>query len=229
MALAGTVAVARGWAADPPATDDPRQAVVLAVDGKAFVVSEAGQQRPLKRGERLPQGAVVRTDASGNVDLYFRQIGTVFRLMPGTKLQLDRMEKHMKDGVLVKETIVSLQEGRMLACVRVLVPDSRFEVHTPTTVFAVPAAGVGRYDLRVDGTVIVGKRSRLALRALDAKDQSRTNLVSPGQRYDRGRNQVMEADPATLSDLLTQFDEMQLISDALTPPPQPNELPRAKK
>jgi hypothetical protein len=108
------------------------------------------------------------------------------------------LDKYAKDGVILKETSVALREGRLLCVVRLLVPESKFEVRTPATVFQMPAAGIGRYDIRADGTVIVGKKSRVPLKALSIAPVAKTNLVSPGQRLDKQGGTEQFLDPPRL-------------------------------
>ncbi|MEW6159295.1 MAG: hypothetical protein AB1813_17860 [Verrucomicrobiota bacterium] len=202
---------------------DPRVAVILDFEGAAQSKEANASWSEIKRGQILPVGSVVKTGSQGKVDLYFRQIGTIIRLMPQTELTLEKLHKEMKNGVLVKETVLDMKSGRILAVVRVLVEDSKVEIKTPACSYLMPTAGVGRYDIRSDGTALVGKKSRLSLKALAG---GKATTVEPGQKFSSKTAKVEQIDTKTLQELLGQMDELQAIATALTPPPRPEELPK---
>jgi hypothetical protein len=202
-----------------------RLAIVLAVKGDATYTVGTVQDAKIRPGLSLPEGARIVTSRRGTVDLYFRQIGTFFRLTPNTDLTLEKLDKRFTDGVVIKETVARLDKGRILTRARVLVPDSVFEVKTKSLVFSVPDAGVGRYDIRANGTVVVGKKSQLPLHVVDVPAGG-TNVVSPSQTFDSKDHRAEMAKPEALDELMRELTELDDLAEALTPPPRPEELPK---
>jgi hypothetical protein len=207
---------------------DKRQALVLAVDGKAYYSVGTVKRAPLRPGLTLPEGSTLVSEKGATVDIYFRQIGSIFRMMPKTTLTLEALDKHLKNGKLVKETVVRLDRGRILTRARVLLPESRFEIKTPKAIFSVPEPGYGRYDIRADGTALVGRRSKVPLRVVDAKT-SKTNLIAPRQIMLGIGGVITNAEDKAFAEISPQLDELQALADSLTPMPTPQELPDGEK
>src|SRR5258708_33437803 len=62
------------------------QAVVLWASGKATFSEDGKDFKKLKVGDVLTQGAIVRTDSGSHLDLYFRRMGIMGRVSPGSEL-----------------------------------------------------------------------------------------------------------------------------------------------
>jgi hypothetical protein len=198
-----------------------RFAIVISMEGKGFYSAPGGGEGKLRPGLSLPEGAKLWTE-SGTAQVYFRQIGSIIKLLPDTQVSLEKLDKHLKDGYMIKETVLGLNRGRILTRARVLLPESRFEVHTPVSTFSVPDVGYARYDIRADGTAIVGKKSKLGLRAITG---GKTNQVMPGTLVARD-GKTNRVDNKVLEQISPQLDELEELADSLTPPPGPQDAPK---
>lgn len=205
------------------AQTDPRNnryAIVISLDGKCYYSTPGIPKAELSAGLSLPQGAKVWTEKGGTAELYFRQIASIFKMMPNTEVVLEKLDKRMKDGYLVKETVIALNKGRILTRARVLLPESRFEVRTPFSTISVPDVGYARYDIRADGTMVVGKKSKLPARVVTG---SSTNQVMPATII--GKNgKTNRVDQKVLEEITPQLDQLEALADVLTPPPGPQEV-----
>lgn len=195
---------------------------VIAVTGKATATRADGTIADVRVGDEFPAGTVIKTGADGSVDLFFRRIGTMFQMQTNTSLSLDKLEMEMKGGKLVKRTELSLKEGSLLGCVRVLIPESKMLVRTPKVSFHVPGTGMGRFEFWADGSVLVGRRSKLSVVA-DVSGEP--TAISPGQYFSSKATNVIAANPALLEGFSKRMDALQATAIQLTPPPTPEELP----
>lgn len=193
-----------------------RLAVITAVEGEVYYSAAGVEKAPVRRGLTLAQGAKVWTER-GTVELFFRQIGSMTKLMPQSELSLEKLDKRPTNGVVAKETVLSLTKGRVLARARVLLPESMYQIRTPKTTFVVPEIGSGRFDIRADGTALVGIRSKIPL---GIYAEGKTNLISPGQMVEGpGPVKLKAVDAKTLEELKPQFDELEALAELLAAPP----------
>ena len=207
---------------------DPRTVVVLAIEGKAFYGGPGEEaNKPLRAGQVLYEGATVRAGRRSKVDLFLRQIGTTIRLMPVTLVEFDKLEKSLNEGVVVKNTQIHLQRGEIYCYVRVLVPQSKFEVRNRIGLATVPGAGQGRYRIGADGTFYAGQKSPQPLRVTQVNDAT-AYIVKPGEVYRLETKKVAPMKASELEDMLHNLDELQSLATNLTHTPAPTELPKAR-
>lgn len=195
---------------------------VIAVTGKATATKADGTIAEVHLGDEFPAGTVIKTAADGSVDLFFRRIGTMFQIQTNTSVTLDKLEMEMKGGKLLKRTELSLKEGSLLGCVRVLIPESKVLIRTPKTSFHVPGTGMGRFEFWADGSVLVGRRSKLSV---VADISGEPTAVSPGQYFSAKATNVVAANPSLWEGFSKKMDALQATAIQLTPPPTPEELP----
>jgi hypothetical protein len=207
---------------------DPRRAVVPMLEGKADCVL-GGVVKPVEVGMLIPPGATLKTGKKSELVLFFRQIGTMVRLRQQTTVVLEKMNKYVKDNVLLKETVLDLTGGEMKCVVRVLVDESLFAIKIPGHLAKFDGAGTGRFDLNAKGSVLVGKRSERPLRISGASVGGDGLLVVPGHSYSTTTGKTAEVSERVLAQLRPQLDHLEKLAKALTPPPKPEELPRSKR
>ncbi len=206
---------------------DARIAVVLMVQGRqASFTADGSKPQELKVGQMLPPGSVVITGKKTEAVIFFRQIGTMVRLRSQSTLTLEKMTKYLKDGLLLKETVLNLQAGELMCVVRVLVEESKFAVKIPGYIASFYGAGVGRYDIQARGKILVGKKSENTLKVATMDAPTKICLLQPGQSLDPKNMKAEAADQQSLSVLTREFDELHALAVGLTPPPRPEELPR---
>lgn len=199
-----------------------RAAKVIALTGKATALKADGSSVPLKVGDEFPAGSTLKTEENATVDLFFRRIGSIVELEPGTTLKIDKLEMEMKNGKLVKRTELSLKEGGVYACVRVMIPDSKIMVRTPKTVFHVPGTGMGRFQFGADGSALVGRRSKLTL---IADTSGELDAVQPGQLFNPKTTNAVTANPSFFEKFTVRMDALQKTASELTPPPVAEDMP----
>jgi len=195
---------------------------VIAVTGKATATKPDGSKTEIKVGDELTAGTELKTENEATVNLFFRRIGTIVQVQTNSVVSLDKLEAEMKDGKLVKRTELSVKQGRILSCVRMLIPESKVIVRTPKVVFHAPGTGMGRFQFSADGSAIVGRRSALTLVA-DAGGELVT--VMPGQTFDGKSTHAVQVNPAYLEQFVKTMDVLQETARGLTPPPAPEDLP----
>lgn len=107
---------------------------------------------PLQVGAVLEQGATIKTDSMGVVDLYMGKNGPLVRMTPATTLALSTLTSEAGAGETVVNTELGLSTGRILGVVRKMNASSRYEVKTP-----VGTAGIRgtHYEASATGRVIV--------------------------------------------------------------------------
>ncbi len=153
VALLVTVLVASAQA-------QPRdgQAQVTAIRGTASVQEGGGEFKPLKVYAVLHKGAVVRTAANSQVDLFLKQNGPVVRVTPESTLALNSLLFDDTKEEVVIETKLDLSNGRILGNVKKLANASKYEVKIPTGTVGIRGT---EYDISANGKVSVDKGSAL--------------------------------------------------------------------
>lgn len=199
-----------------------RAAVVLATAGKLEVSLDGKTFHRAKKGEIFYEGAVFRTGRSGSADLFFRRIGTMVRLLPGSELELEKLQrKEGEKGISVNETILSLHKGRVFTFVRVLFPESTFQVRTEKGLATLKGSGTGRYDIAANGRFVTGKSSRSSLKVIVEGEE---RIIAPGELFNIRDKKVTPLAPSESESLLLEMDELQRLAEVLAPDLTPGEM-----
>ena len=202
---------------------DDSQALVLSV-GESSTFSQNGEPfHQLKVGQVLTQGAVIRSGEDAIVDLFMRRWGTTIRLVSGTELGLEKMTKEPGKQVPVMETRVHLRKGRVFCFIRIPVPSARFEVRTVLGRSLIESAGVGRYDISAEGTVVAGKSSFNHLKMIT---ENGVKVIVPGQKFSAEDGFLTPTAPSEVELLVIQMDQLEALAEALAPRFRPEEIIR---
>ena len=172
--------VAEGQSAAVKVTENSGlpQAVVLRVRGKCDYSEDGLTFATLKPYRVLSQGAIVRTGEGARADLFFRRMGTTVRLQSGTEVKLERMNRSMKDGAPVMETLIDLRSGRIFTVVRALIPGSTLEIRNAAGRSVVDGGeGMGRYIITADGTHVAEKNSAVPIKVV--RETGVTLMIPP--------------------------------------------------
>ena len=105
---------------------------------------------PIKKGDKLPEGATIASSSSP-VDLSLDS--SIVRVQPNTTVRLDKLSGGMASGVKIVDTQMNLVDGRVMANIRKLAAGARYEVKTPNGV-----AGIRGTKIDVRTYLIDGKR-----------------------------------------------------------------------
>lgn len=204
-------------------TSDFPQAIVLSVHGACDFSEDGRTFTPLKSGHVFQQGAVVRTGPEARTDLFFRRIGTTVRLQPGTEVKLEKMARHLKDGVPVMETLLDLRAGRIFTVVRSLVPGSTFEIRNAAGRSVVEGGGgKGRYIITADGTHVTDKNSVVPLKVIG---ETGVTIITPGMKFTGKEGKMFAVAPPEVVATLLIFDELDSVIEQADPSDQ---QPKAK-
>jgi hypothetical protein len=159
-------------------------AVVRTVRGTASYAEQAGEWRPLKQGQVLRPGAILRTGADSDVRLFLDDNGPDVRLLDSTTLALDRLHIEPTGTDNVIETRLNLTTGTIQGLVRRLAPASRYEVVTPNTVVGVGrTTAQTRYQISANGVTHVESGQMVVVYTNPATGQMSTHTVSAGQTF----------------------------------------------
>jgi len=125
-------------------------ATVQAIRGSAQYTQDGGAWMPLTVGKVLKQGAVVKTAANSQVDLFLKQNGPVVRITADTILGLDKLLFEDTGAETVIDTQLNLTNGRILGSVKKMAAVSKYEVKIPTGVVGIRGT---EYDISTSGIV----------------------------------------------------------------------------
>ncbi|MCF7669363.1 MAG: FecR domain-containing protein [Verrucomicrobia bacterium] len=155
----GVAIIATSFIVSAQAQMQQGKAQVKAVRGSAQYSVDGGAWEALTVGTVLRPGAVVKTAAASEVDLFLDANGPAVRIKESTTLGIDKLlfEKTGVDTVI--ETQLDLQNGRILGNVKKLAAASKYEVNVPTgvvgisgTVFDISSSGIVHV---IEGSVVV--------------------------------------------------------------------------
>jgi hypothetical protein len=127
----------------------PARVLVRAVHGSA-TSSLDGNWQPVRENANLAPGTTVKTGPDTTLDLFLPDSRTVLRLMPGSVLRFDRLDRMASGDLEFTRTRVSLLSGSLIGSQHKLVRPSEFEVVLPDGVAKIVGT---EYSARADGTV----------------------------------------------------------------------------
>lgn len=132
---------------------EPGSAKVQAIKAGSAQYSEDGVAfNPLQVGAVLQEGATIKTDSLGVVDLNLGKNGPWLRLTPATTLALTMLGVDKGAGETIIDTELGLSTGCVLGEVKKMSASSRYEVKTPVGSAQIHA---GKYQLCATGRLIV--------------------------------------------------------------------------
>lgn len=191
------------------------QAVILSVFGDCQYSLEAGGKfKKLRVGDVLKEGAAIRTAENARIDLFLQRLAITVRLTPETDLVLEKMAKHVKQDVLIMETILDLRGGEIFCFVRGLVPNSRFEVKHAAGRSVVEGEGRGGYEIRADSAAVTPRTSFIPLKVIS---DTGVAVIAPGQKFDGKHKKTMQLAPTEVENTIMQLDELQALAELLSP------------
>lgn len=137
---------------------------------------------PVKKGDKLPEGATIASSSSP-VDLSLND--SIVRVQPNTTVRLDKLSGGTASGVKIVDTQLNLVDGRVTANIRKLAAGARYEVKTPNGV-----AGIRGTKIDVRTYLIDGKRLTIYSvieGTMDVAETTstgvRTAVVNTGESY----------------------------------------------
>jgi len=196
VVLVNTVAVAN-------AEIQSGQVLVQAVHGVATYSVSGGQTLPVKENLILTRGATVKTAPDSTVDLILQYNGTVLRLLPGSTLKFDKLNKESAAEGSITETSLNLVSGSILGSQRKLATPSTFEVNIPGGVATIKGT---EYVVRADGAVSVISGSVQVIYNLPSNGGSVKVTVTAGNSFNPATGKVVQTDNSYLQNLIADID-----------------------
>ena len=116
------------------------------------MLANGGKWLPLQTGEMLKSGAIVKTGAKSQADLFLGINGSMLRLAANTELKFTRLAIEQSTIEPIAQTEMELISGRVIGNVRKLPMGSSYVIKTPKGVAKVKGTV---YDINADGELIV--------------------------------------------------------------------------
>lgn len=192
-------------------------AVVRRVQGSADFSQGSATWSPLTKGKQLKPGAIIRTGAGSEVDLFLDRNGPVVRVTENTQLGIDRLSYEKSSVETVIDTGLDLKAGRILGLVDKMAEASKYEVKTPHGVAGIRGT---EYDISAFGKVTVVSGSVVFVHAVDGKVN--TYVINTGETFNPDTQKVTPTDPNELADLVPIFNDFA----SYRQPPIPVTIPR---
>jgi hypothetical protein len=179
------------------------QVLVQAVHGVATYSVSGGQTLPVKENLILTRGATVKTAPDSTVDLILQYNGTVLRLLPGSTLKFDKLNRESAAEGNITETSLNLVSGSILGSQRKLASPSTFEVNIPGGVATIKGT---EYVVRADGAVSVLSGSVQVNYVLPGNGGAVKVTVPAGMSFDPATGRVVVTTPAFLQNIIADID-----------------------
>lgn len=170
---------------------------VVAVHGTAEVSLDGSTWAPLKKGENLREGALVRTTGSAAADLDLGRNGSSLRVMPNSTVALAALTFEETGLETIVNTQIDLRQGRVLGHVQKLSTASKYEVKAPKASATVRGT---RYDMSAEGKLVVAEGSVVVV-ALREDGSAVTRVVNASETFSPVSGLVTPASENDLADL----------------------------
>ncbi len=156
------------------------QALVQSISGEVTKLANGGKWLPIQTGEMLKTGAVVKTGAKSQADLFLGINGSMLRLAANTELKFNRLAIEESPIESIAQTEMELISGRVIGNVRKLPMGSSYVIKTPKGEAKVKGTV---YDINADGElVVVSGKVRYTDNA-----SGKEVLIASGGKYVGGR------------------------------------------
>jgi FecR protein len=202
-AIAYVIAVASAVLVSSAQAVEVGKAVVRSVKGSAQY-AEGANWLPLKVGQALKPGSVVRTANDSHVDLFMDENGPVVRLMENTTLGIDKLNYEVTGVDTIVETQLDLKSGRIVGIVKKLAATSKYEIKTPNGVAGIRGT---EYVVAATGEVYVLSGSAVVV-YVRGDGTVVTQVVNAGEMFDPSTGIVKPVPADQLAQLLGTVNEL---------------------
>ncbi len=179
------------------------QVLVQAVHGLATYSVSGGQTLPVKENLVISGGATINTPADATVDLILQYNGTVLRLMPGSTLKFDKLNKESGAEGAITETSLNLVAGSIIGSQRKLASPSTFQVNIPGGVATIKGT---EYVVRADGAVSVLSGSVQVIYNLPKNGGSVKVTITAGNSFNPATGKVVTTSPEFLQNQIADIN-----------------------
>lgn len=172
-------------------------AKVTAVHGSVEYSMDGSTWAPLKRGEGVHEGAIIRTTSSSAADFDMGRNGALLRVMPDSTIAFSALTYEQTGIETIINTSIDLRAGRVAGHVQKLSAASKYEVKTPKAVATVRGT---RYEMSVDGSVTVSEGSVVVV-AFGENGNTITRVVNANEMFSPVTGVVTPATEQALGDV----------------------------
>jgi hypothetical protein len=200
--------VLAGMAGGYFARAEPLQAYVdvKAVDGTAFISKNGTDYVPLRAGDFVGPGSILKTAANSTVDLFLPDSGTVLRVRPDSMLQFARLDMMPAGELTVSDTSLKLLQGSVIGSQRKLNAPSHFDIHTSQTTATIVGT---KYEVNADGAVSVVEGTVRLNYNLPGNKGSVKVTVPMGYTFDPATGTVVPTTSSYRQNLIAKIDTLQ--------------------
>src|SRR5437016_4865726 len=202
-AVVGVVALIGALAGSSTQAGEMGKAVVRSIRGSAQY-AEGSNWLPLRVGQILKPGSIVRTANESQVDLFMDQNGPVVRLVENTQLGIDKLNFDATGIDTVIETQLDLKSGRILGIVMKMSHDSKYEIKTPNGVAGIRGT---EYDVWATSVVRVISGS-LVVVYVKSDGTVVTQVVNAGEMFVPSEGAVRPIPADQLSQLVAEMKDI---------------------
>ena len=179
------------------------KAVVRSIKGSAQY-AEGSNWLPLRVGQTLMPGAVVRTANDSHVDLFMDQNGPVVRLLENTALGIEKLNFESTGVDTIVETQLDLKSGRIVGIVKRMASTSKYEIKTPNGVAGIRGT---EYVISATGEVFILSGSAVAV-YVKPDGTVVTQVVNAGEKFDPATGTVSQIPADELAQLLALVNDL---------------------
>jgi hypothetical protein len=201
--LAYAVAVACAVLVSSAQAIEVGKAVVRKVNGNAQF-AEGANWLPLKAGQVLKPGSVLRTANDSFVDLYMDENGPLVRLAENTTLGIDKLNFEVTGVETVVETQLDLKSGKIIGIVKKLAAASKYEIKTPNGVAGIRGT---EYVVSATGEVYVLLGSAVVV-YVKSDTTVVTQVVNAGEMFDPSTGTVKAIPQDQLTEMLAEVNDL---------------------
>jgi hypothetical protein len=179
------------------------KAVVRKVAGSAQF-AEGANWLPLKSGQVLKPGSVVRTANDSFVDLFMDENGPLVRLLENTTLGVDKLNYEITGVDTVAETQLDVKSGKIVGIVKKLAGASKYEVKTPNGVASIRGT---EYVIAATGEVSVLSGAAVVV-YVKSDGTVVTQVVNAGDMFDPASGTTKPIPQDQIAEMLAQVNDL---------------------
>jgi hypothetical protein len=128
------------------------QAEVTKIKGNATYSSAGGAAMPLKVGDKLPAGSVIKTGPGAYADVFFGNSAGYVRVLENSTLSVDKFSLADTGADTAVDLQLNLPEGAAIGNVRKLSAASKYEVKLPSGIAGIRGT---RWKMTANGTIVL--------------------------------------------------------------------------
>jgi len=177
------------------------QAEVTKIKGNATYSTAGGAAMPLKVGDKLPAGSVIKTGPGAYADVFFGNSAGYVRVLENSTLNVDKFTLADTGADTAVDLQLNLPEGAAIGNVRKISAASKYEVKLPTGIAGIRGT---RWKMTSNGTVVLLDGSLIFVYVAPGQPPVAYPMNAPPPVYFQPGKGVMEAPDRLLDEVRGQ-------------------------